>query len=159
MAHYAVIDENNIVINIISGRDEDEVVEGISDWEAFYSDEIGMRCVRTSINTYKNVHALGGAPFRYNFATIGGRYDEEHDGFIAPKPFSCDGRKWILDPDTLSWELEQPYPDDGYGYVWDTVVETWSRKGPKVPIPDSSKNWYFDDETMEWVEDIIEIVE
>lgn len=158
MAHYALLDENNIVVEVITGRDEDEVVDGISDWEAFYSQETGFRCLRTSISMFAGKHRAGKEPFRYNYAIIGGCYDPNMDAFIEPEPASNSGRRWILKPETCQWELEQPYPQDGFGYVWDPVVETWNRKGPPVPIPDLSKDWCFDDATQEWVEDNVEIV-
>lgn len=101
MAHYAFLNDNNIVTEVITGRDEDEVVEGVSDWEAHYSAIRGQRCLRTSYNTYAGVHANGGTPFRGNYAGIGYTYDEALDAFIPPKP----GDDWILNEETFSWEL------------------------------------------------------
>jgi len=72
MAHYAYIDENNIVIDVITGRNEDEVVDGISDWEAYYGAMRGLRCLRTSYNN--NI--------RGRYAGIGMRYDEDLDEFV-----------------------------------------------------------------------------
>jgi len=74
MAHYAFLDENNIVTEVIVGRNEDEVVAGITDWEAFYAYERGQRCVRTSYNG--NIRGV--------FAGIGLTYDEVNDVFVAP---------------------------------------------------------------------------
>lgn len=76
MAHYAFLDENNIVTEVIVGRNEDEIVNGISDWEEYYSQKRSQRCKRTSYN--KNIRA--------NFASVGFFYDEENDVFISPKP-------------------------------------------------------------------------
>ncbi len=74
MAHYAFLDENNIVTEVITGRNEDEVVDGISDWEAYYSSFRGQRCLRTSYNN--NIRGV--------FAGIGYTYDAELDKFVAP---------------------------------------------------------------------------
>jgi hypothetical protein len=74
MAHYAFLDENNIVTEVIVGRNEDEVVDGIYDWEAYYAEVRGQRCLRTSYNN--NIRGV--------YAGIGFSYDEELDIFIAP---------------------------------------------------------------------------
>ena len=74
MAHYAFLDENNIVTEVITGRHEYETVAGITDWEAFYSYERGQRCVRTSYNG--NIRGV--------YAGIGYSYDEVNDVFVAP---------------------------------------------------------------------------
>jgi len=74
MAHYAFLDENNVVTEVITGRNEDEVVDGISDWEAYYGKLRGQRCVRTSYNG--NIRGV--------YAGIGYTYDEANDVFVAP---------------------------------------------------------------------------
>ena len=74
MAHYAFIDENNIVTEVITGRNEDEVVNGISDWEEYYGKLRGQRCVRTSYNN--NIRGI--------YAGIGFIYDEANDIFVPP---------------------------------------------------------------------------
>jgi hypothetical protein len=74
MAHYAFLNENNIVTEVIVGRNEDEVVAGITDWEAFYAYERGQRCVRTSYN----------GNIRGKYAGIGDTYDEVNDVFVSP---------------------------------------------------------------------------
>ena len=99
MAHYAFLDENNIVTEVIPGRDEGEIVNGISDWEAYYGAFRGQKCVRTSYNTRGGLHALGGTPFRKNYAGIGFTYDETRDAFIPPQPLpDC-----TLDEETCLW--------------------------------------------------------
>jgi hypothetical protein len=90
MAHYAFLNENNIVTEVIPGRHEYETVDGISDWETWYGEFRGQRCVRTSYN----------GNIRKNYAGIGYTYDESRDAFIAPKPSeSC-----VLNEDTCQWE-------------------------------------------------------
>ena len=90
MAHYAFLDENNVVTEVIPGRNEDEIVQGISDWEAHYGEIRGQRCVRTSYN----------GNIRKNFAGIGFTYDAQRNAFIAPQP---DGEDWTLDENTCVW--------------------------------------------------------
>jgi hypothetical protein len=85
MAHYAFLDENNIVTEVITGRNEDEVVDGITDWEVAYSQIRGQVCKRTSFN--ENI--------RFNFAGIGYTYDPIDDAFIAPMP-ECGHAELIL---------------------------------------------------------------
>jgi hypothetical protein len=111
MAHYAFLDENNVVTNVIVGRNEDEVVDGISDWEAYYSEMTGQKCVRTSYNR----------KIRKHFAGIGLIYDEERDAFIAPQPYPS----WTLDEETCSWEPPTKAPDDGKLYAWDEESGAW----------------------------------
>lgn len=96
MAHYAFLDENNIVTEVIVGRDENEL--GI-DWEKYYGDFRGQVCKRTSYNTYNNQHKSGGVPYRGNYAGIGYYYDANLDAFIPPKP----NENSILDTNTYQW--------------------------------------------------------
>lgn len=111
MAHYAFLDENNIVTEVITGRNEDEVVDGISDWEQYYGSLRGQRCVRTSYN----------GNIRKNYAGIGYTYDEDRDAFIAPKPFES----WLLDEETCRWVAPIPYPADGVMYRWNEELGDW----------------------------------
>ena len=99
MAHYAFLDADNIVTDVIVGKDEDDLVEGITSWEDYYGAFRGQRCLQTSYNTVAGAHSHGGEPFRGNFAGIGFTYDEALDAFIPPKP---DG-DWVLDEETFSW--------------------------------------------------------
>lgn len=91
MAHYAFLNSNNVVTEVIVGRDEDEVVDGISDWEKWYGDYRGQVCKRTSYNNN----------YRKNYAGIGYTYDEARDAFIAPNP-ECHPEV-ALDEDTCRW--------------------------------------------------------
>ena len=110
MAHYAFLDENNIVTEVIVGIDETELIEG-KDPETWYGEFRGQHCVRTSYNN--NV--------RFNYAGIGYTYDAERDAFIAPKPFDS----WVLDEETCTWAAPVPYPDDGGEYYWDEEQGNW----------------------------------
>jgi hypothetical protein len=98
MAHYAYLDENNIVTQVIVGRDEDDLIEGVTSWEEYYG------AVRTSYN----------GKIRYNYAGIGYTYDPIDDAFIAPAP--CNHAELILN-DLKRWECvtceakAQPFSD------------------------------------------------
>lgn len=108
MAHYAFLDENNIVTEVITGRNEDEVVEGISDWEAYYGQIRGQVCKRTSYNS--NI--------RKQFAGIGYTYNVESDVFIQPQPYPS----WILN-ENFDWEAPAPKPEGLY--YWDEETLAW----------------------------------
>ena len=83
MGHYAFLDNNNVVTEVISGRDEDEIVNGISDWETYYGNMRNQVCKRTSYNTVRgNNTRQNGIPFRKNYASIGMIYDENRTLFI-----------------------------------------------------------------------------
>jgi hypothetical protein len=106
MAHYAFINENNIVTEVITGNDEnntDELPVGFNSWEQWYGNFRGQTCIRTSYNTIGNQHRLGGTAFRGNYASVGYFYDEVNDVFIPPQP-SLDNWTFILNTDTWSWD-------------------------------------------------------
>ena len=84
MAHYAFLDDNSIVTEVIVGKDETELIEGL-DPETWYGNYRGQKCVRTSYNS--NI--------RYNYAGIGYTYDVEGDAFIAPRP-ECGHKELFL---------------------------------------------------------------
>lgn len=110
MAHYAFIDEENIVTQVIVGRDENDLPEGITSWEEHYGKNFGQRCIRTSYNS--NI--------RKNFASVGFTYDEALDAFIPPKPFDS----WVLDEETCQWVAPIAKPEEG-SYVWDEETGAW----------------------------------
>jgi hypothetical protein len=122
MAHYAFLDENNIVTQVIVGKDEGE--DGI-DWEEFYGAK------RTSYNTRGGVHyhSVTGEPsedqskaFRKNYAGIGYTYDSIRDAFIPPKNYES----WTLDEQTCSWIPPIPKPNDGKYYEWNETTQSWN---------------------------------
>lgn len=94
MAHYAFLDENNIVTEVIVGKDETEVIEGL-DPETWYGNYRGQTCKRTSYNN--NI--------RYNYAGIGYTYDADADAFIAPRP-EC-GHKELFLNDLFKWNCQR----------------------------------------------------
>jgi hypothetical protein len=110
MAHYAFLDENNLVTEVITGIDENESIEGL-DPEAWYGSFRGQTCKRTSYN----------GNIRYNFAGIGFYYDENKDAFIPPKPYPS----WILNNETYNWESPAPMPNNGTMCYWDENTTSW----------------------------------
>jgi hypothetical protein len=112
MAHYAFLDENNIVTQVIVGRNEDEVVDGISDWEQHYGEIMNQKCVRTSYN-----HNI-----RKQYAGIGYTYDEDADVFISPKPYPS----WLLD-ENHDWQSPVPMPTEDGRWWWDEENQEWTR--------------------------------
>lgn len=121
MAHYAFLNEDNLVTEVIVGKDENVVVEGVSSWEEYYGNIRNQVCKRTSYNTIGNQHLLGGEPFRYNYAGVGFTYDSTKDAFIPPKPYAS----WNLNENTCLWEAPVPYPADGNEYLWDEASVNW----------------------------------
>lgn len=118
MGHYAFLNSDNIVTEVITGKNEGE--DGI-DWEQWYGEFRGQVCKRTSYNTQSGVHSLGGTPFRKNYAGVGFTFDEARDAFIPPKPFAS----WTLDEDTCQWQPPVARPDDGKFYLWDEEAGNW----------------------------------
>ena len=119
MAHYSFLDNNNIVTEVIVGKNEGE---DNTDWEVHYGNFRNQVCKRTSYNTSGGIHSSGGIPYRKNYAGIGYIYDEQRDAFIAPSPFSS----WILNEDTCLWNPPVPYPTDGERYLWNEEDLQWS---------------------------------
>jgi len=125
MAHYAFINEDYIVVEIIVGKDE-----GNFDWENYYGNFRGMLCKRTSYNTLGGIHYQTNSDipsedqskaFRMNYASIGGTYDPIKDAFIGQKPYNS----WVLNENTCLWEPPIPKPDDEKFYYWDEDEINW----------------------------------
>ena len=118
MAHYAFLDESNIVTEVIVGKNEGE--EGI-DWEVHYGNFRSQTCKRTSYNTQGGVHILGGTPYRKNYAGIGYTYDAGRDAFIPQTPYPS----WLLNETTCLWESPVPMPSGDGLYRWDEAAGEW----------------------------------
>ena len=118
MAHYAFLNLNNIVTEVIVGKNEGE--DGI-DWEQWYGEFRGQICKRTSYNTISGVHTNGGTAYRKNYAGIGFTYDSTRDAFIPPKPYAS----WLLDEQTCLWNAPTPMPTDDKQYRWDEPTTSW----------------------------------
>ena len=123
MAHYSFLDENSFVVQVIVGKDEDDLAEGVTSWEEHYGSFYGLVCKRTSYNTLAGKHIHGGTPFRGNYGLVGYEYREDLDAFIPPKPYDS----WMLNESIYSWESPVPYPensDDMY-YEWNESTQSW----------------------------------
>jgi hypothetical protein len=121
MAHYAYLDQNNIVTMIIVGKNENEEP---GNWEEYYGAK------RTSYNTRGGIYynPVTNQPdidqsksFRKNYAGVGYTYDADKDAFIPPKIYNS----WILNENTCLWEAPILYPNDGQMYVWNEETLSW----------------------------------
>jgi hypothetical protein len=108
MAHYAFLDENNIVTEVIVGIDETELIEELTP-EEWYGNFRGQRCLRTSYNG--NIRGI--------YAGIGFLYNEEEDIFIAPQTFPSWTRNGSV------WEAPIAKPNDGKMYTWNEETLSW----------------------------------
>ncbi len=120
MAHYAYINGEGIVVTVIVGKDETELINGL-DTETYYAQGTPYTVKRTSYNTSGGVHDSGGTPYRKNYAGIGFTYDTARDAFIAPKPFAS----WVLDEATCRWVAPVAMPSAGGPWTWDDDTESW----------------------------------
>lgn len=118
MAHWAEIDNNNIVTRVLVGNNNDPAGDEGYKW---LIDNLGGTWVKTSYNTIGGKHTLGGTPLRGNYAGIGYTYDKDLDAFYAPQPFSS----WTLNKTTFTWEAPVAYPTDGKFYTWNEENKTW----------------------------------
>lgn len=116
MAHFAEIDENNVVLRVVVVDDranenlnhEEDESFGRAWCEGFFG---GGAWLQTSYN----------ANLRKNFAGVGYTYDSERDAFIAPKPYPS----WALNEETCQWEAPAPMPEEGGPYVWNESEGEW----------------------------------
>jgi len=116
MAHFAEINEDNIVVRILVTNNEMSN-EG-KDW---LEENLAGTWVKTSYNTHGGTHDLDATPLRKNFASIGGSYNQRLDAFIGVKPYSS----WLLNEYTCLWEAPIAYPENGENYDWDEQTLTW----------------------------------
>ena len=127
MAHYAFLDENNVVTEVIVGIDESELIEGVTP-EIWYGNFKGQTCKRTSINSWggKRLNVETGyfsepGAFRKNYAVIGGIYNEEKDAFISPKQYNS----WIFDEEMCVWKAPVDQPDITNPWIWNEETLSW----------------------------------
>lgn len=129
MAHYAFLDENNIVTEVIPGKNETELLDGLTP-EEWYGNFRGQKCVRTSYN----------GNIRKNYAAPGYTYDESRDAFIPPKRFES----WILNEETCQWDPPVARPV-GVIHRWDEETLSWV-------LPVEGKAWIWNESITTWVE-------
>jgi hypothetical protein len=130
MAHFAEIDDNNIVLRILVVDNEHQ--DRGSDYLSIDC-ALGGRWVQTSYNTIGGIHLSSGTPFRKNFAGVGMIFDEARDAFYVPQPYPS----WVLNEDTCEWEaplpLPTPHPEC---YSWEEDTQEWLLRVP-IPVDDS----------------------
>lgn len=123
MAHFAKLDDNNVVldVNVVNNATIDDLpfpesepigIQFLTDWSGGYTN-----WKQTSYN----------GSFRVRYAGVGYTYDAQYDAFIPPQPFPS----WIFNTTTLNWESPVPYPDDGKMYEWDETTQSWVLVEPK----------------------------
>jgi len=107
MAHWAELDENNIVLRVTVG-DNNEADEGYG----WLINNLGGVWVQTSYN----------ASIRFKYASIGDTYDATRDAFISPKPYDS----WLLDEQTCQWKAPTPKPiEEGKKFTWNEETLSW----------------------------------
>jgi hypothetical protein len=125
MAHFALLDENNVVVTVLVGRKEDDGQEKV------LTERTGQVYRQTSYNTRGGVHydPRTGEPsqdqskaLRKNYAGIGFTYDEKRDAFIPPKPYES----WVLDEKSCQWVAPFEMPSDGQ-YDWNETEKNWKK--------------------------------
>lgn len=127
MAHFAEIDENNIVTRVVVVPDEQE-----HRGQEFLAEDLslGGKWIQTSINTRGGIHYEPnfGEPssdqskaLRKNYAGAGYFYDEQRDAFIAPRVFES----WFLDEETCQWQPPVPMPETGGPWIWNEELGNW----------------------------------
>ena len=110
MAHYAFLNADNVVTEVITGINETELIEGLLP-ETWYGNFRGQVCKRTSYN----------GNMRFNYAGVGFIFDTARDAFIAPQPFAS----WVLDEATCWWVAPVPKPSEGGPWRWDEATLSW----------------------------------
>jgi hypothetical protein len=119
MAHFAQLDENNIVLQVIVVNNDD-----VQDLPFPSSEPLGVDFCQSLLGadtiwkqTSYNAH------FRKNYAGIGFTYDAALDAFVPPQPYPS----WVLNTNTARWESTVPYPNDGAVYYWGEATQSWER--------------------------------
>lgn len=159
MAHWAKLDENNLVIEIIVTNNNDPAGD---EGYAWLVKNLGGTWIKTSYNTMGGIHLTGGTPLRKNYAGIGFTYDQNRDAFIPPNTFDS----WVLNEDTCLWEPPIPKPNDAH--QWNEALLTWELKNPPAPSwtydesegdfvapiakPNDGKKYEWDESLVNWIQ-------
>jgi len=125
MAHFAEIDENNIVLRVLVVDDSQE-----HRGQEFLANDLafGGRWIQTSYWTKRGVNLRGATPLRKNYAQIGATYDENRDAFIPIKIYPS----WVLDEQTCDWKPPIECPDKRKHYLWDEPTKNWRLVSDRV---------------------------
>jgi hypothetical protein len=124
MAHFAEINEENIVTRVLVVDNSEE-----DNGQVFLAETLGLggTWLKTSYNTQGGVHSNGGTPFRKNYAGIGYTYDSGRDAFIPPKPYAS----WVLNEDKCTWDAPTPMPvEEGKMFRWVEEDLNWQEVTP-----------------------------
>ena len=116
MAHFAKLNENNVVVdvNVVSN----EVINNLPFSD---SEPLGIEFL-TALTGYSNWKQTSyNASFRKNYAGIDFTYDSQRDAFIPPKPY----QSWLLNENTCQWQAPVLYPTDSRRYIWDEQTVNW----------------------------------
>lgn len=162
MAHFAKLDENNVVIDVNVVLNQD-----INDLPFPESEPVGIQFLTNWSGGYINWKQTSyNNSFRKRYAGIGYTYNPELDAFIEPKPYPS----WVLNNESCSWEAPIPCPTDGGIYGWDEENLSWIQLVPPkpypswvlneqtrtweapIPYPTDGKNYVWDEPTLSWVE-------
>jgi len=136
MAHYALVDKNNQVVNVIVN----DIDPGDLEFLAKMARDIEGRWIQTSYNTRRGVHygadgqPDGGVALRKNYAGIGFTYSDEMDAFLPPRPYPS----WVLNETIGEWKPPIDYPKDGKPYEWNETTVAWDEVEPRVVDPETS---------------------
>lgn len=111
MSHFARIDENNIVVEVI-----------VAEQDFIDSGAVGdpSKWIQTSYNTIHNTHPEN-RPLRKNFAAVGFYYDKDLDAFIPPKPYDS----WVFNNKKFDWDPPIPEPKSKTPHIWDESTQSW----------------------------------
>lgn len=115
MAHFAKLDENNVVLAIHVVNNDVIIIDGVE------SENAGILFLSALHKHPKWKQTSYNGNIRKNYAGIGYVYNESMDAFIPPKPFNS----WVLDGESCTWDAPIPYPNDGKMYQWDELIKNW----------------------------------
>lgn len=126
MAHFAQLDENNFVTQVIVIHNNELLDNGVE------SEEKGIQFCKSLYGEDTNWKQTSyNGTFRKNFAGVGFKYDSRRDAFLETRPYET----WILNNDTCRWEAPTPCPNDGKRYFWDDFTNTWVTLGLLLETP------------------------
>lgn len=120
MAHWAELDENNRVLRVTVGDNNDPAGDEGYSW---LINNLGGRWMKCSYNTVKGEHLLGGIPFRWTYPSEGSVYLPDYDIFLEPAPYPS----WVPDGENKTWKAPVPKPDSGM-WVWDEETLSWKER-------------------------------
>lgn len=115
MAHFAQLDQNNVVLQVIVVHNNELLDNGVE------SEAKGITFCQSLFPGTNWKQTSYNGKMRKNYAGIGFTYDAQRDAFIPPQPFSS----WVLNETTCQWEAPVPYPQDGKRHIWDEAQQNW----------------------------------